>query len=1230
MAISSSLYAGISGLSTMGEAMSVLGDNVANVNTAAFKSSRSTFQDVLSQSVSTASGGAQVGRGVTLSTINSLMAQGSFESSSSPTDMAIGGQGFFMLRADGSAEADMYSRAGEFGTDKQGNLVNPTGYFVQGWTIDSTTGQPQGTIGDITIGKNTPPVATKEVQIVTNVDSRKINEASEDRLFSNWNGTNAAAVNPTDPIDSTKYEYTTAVKIYDSKGASHDLTVYFDRTTKDNQWEYLVTCDPTEDMRVLTAAEQIAYNPDTKYNYENHKGAGALLYGTLQFDTSGNIAQVDAYKVPPDGQIDPAKTDNRLLLEAGSSYFTFPTNFTGAPTNQNVSINFGARYEGVTSTQRQILVSDSGARALGAGGDVSQYITSATPWSQVADANGNSVAQGDVFIFEGYNNGSDAVTRLTYTVDPANDVQSLLSDLETTFGCSASVDAQGRLRLSDNVAGDSSMVVTRFETASGNGSVPFGGTYQSITNGFSITTKGVTSDGATAITDANHALAGLRGDMAGMVATGDTLLFSGTDVDGVAITPRVFTVGGNDAFVTAEGITTDGTTIVNDASHALEGLRGSDSTTIIAGDTFALTGFDLNGGAVNTTYTVVAGNKIQDMLDAITTAYKGTGVDFLLTSGGVTKADGSAVVSMTEKLVGLKGANATAIDVGDTFTFTGTGLAPATGSGSLTVAAGTTVQDLLDKIQTTYGGTAVLDSGRIRIMDPSAGTMVVTMAFDDTTGPSSGANPFGLTDDAAATTLIPPPAPITASGVASLGSDGKIEIVDPFNTGKMAVSIAYTSATNVALPATNIANPFGLINNVGATPLSSSAASGGSKISDLLTFLDATYGGKKGQVHTVLDQDGKIRLVDLAQSKGLAVSAQYDKGANGVAANPFGLVSGTAPAGTTPTLTQKASVEGQVNVTTSKKMVQSLGRALSTNTGDTAQIQATTQWSSVFDDNNDPTKNGGLPRGVSNGDAFTVTGSKRDGSSVTTTFTVAYTKTNGNPGTVQDLLTQLEAAFDCQASIDSVGRLVLTDRVADTVATASSLEIKSVSYDTNGTGQDIFGPTGLPFDFVKADVSTEDGSQQGDVVTSNFAAEALSTTQYANSSTTIFQDQDGFASGFLQSLSTDVEGVITGHYSNGQVLKKAQVALANFSNLAGLSKRGGNIFTETTESGAPVTGAPGTNGLGSIAPNALEQSNVDLGVEFVKLITVQRGFQANSKIITTTDDMLNELINIKR
>ena len=90
MGISSSLFSGISGLSTHGNAMSVIGDNIANVNTIGFKSSRTSFEDVLSQSVSTASGSSQIGRGTALSCVDTLFQQGSFESTSNATDLAIG------------------------------------------------------------------------------------------------------------------------------------------------------------------------------------------------------------------------------------------------------------------------------------------------------------------------------------------------------------------------------------------------------------------------------------------------------------------------------------------------------------------------------------------------------------------------------------------------------------------------------------------------------------------------------------------------------------------------------------------------------------------------------------------------------------------------------------------------------------------------------------------------------------------------------------------------------------------------------------------------------------------------------------------------------------------------------------------------------------------------------------------------------------------------------------
>ena len=91
-----------------------------------------------------------------------------------------------------------------------------------------------------------------------------------------------------------------------------------------------------------------------------------------------------------------------------------------------------------------------------------------------------------------------------------------------------------------------------------------------------------------------------------------------------------------------------------------------------------------------------------------------------------------------------------------------------------------------------------------------------------------------------------------------------------------------------------------------------------------------------------------------------------------------------------------------------------------------------------------------------------------------------------------------------------------------------------------------------------------------------------------------------------------------------------QVALVDFPSYYGLTKMGNNLYGASLESGAAMPGMPGTGRLGSISPSAIEMSNVDLAQEFVKMITTQRAFQANSRVITTSDEILNELINIKR
>ncbi|MBU1196477.1 MAG: flagellar hook-basal body complex protein [Proteobacteria bacterium] len=146
----------------------------------------------------------------------------------------------------------------------------------------------------------------------------------------------------------------------------------------------------------------------------------------------------------------------------------------------------------------------------------------------------------------------------------------------------------------------------------------------------------------------------------------------------------------------------------------------------------------------------------------------------------------------------------------------------------------------------------------------------------------------------------------------------------------------------------------------------------------------------------------------------------------------------------------------------------------------------------------------------------------------------------------------------------------------------------------------------------------------------NFVNDSLSTTQYSKASSTVFQDADGYAAGDLQGVDVATDGIITGIYSNGQLIPLFRVGLAKFLNNHGLSNEGGNLFRETRASGGAITNKPGENGLGTLAPNSLEMSNVDISEEFVALITNQRGFQANSKTVTTVDDMMQTVIQMKR
>src|SRR5690606_35235649 len=135
-------------------------------------------------------------------------------------------------------------------------------------------------------------------------------------------------------------------------------------------------------------------------------------------------------------------------------------------------------------------------------------------------------------------------------------------------------------------------------------------------------------------------------------------------------------------------------------------------------------------------------------------------------------------------------------------------------------------------------------------------------------------------------------------------------------------------------------------------------------------------------------------------------------------------------------------------------------------------------------------------------------------------------------------------------------------------------------------------------------------------------------TQYGGSKTLAVTDADGAASGTLQQFQIGSDGTVLGIFNNGQKLHLARIATANFNNPSGLEKIGNTMFRSTFNSGLAQVGAPGNGGLGLLLGGSLEMSNVDLAREFSNLITAQRGFQANSRVITTSDQMLQDLVDL--
>ncbi|RRV11930.1 flagellar hook protein FlgE [Stutzerimonas xanthomarina] len=263
---------GLSGLRAASKDLNVTGNNIANAGTVGFKQSRAEFSDVYAASV-LGTGKNPQGSGVLMSNISQQFNQGNINYTQNALDLAINGNGFFQVSNNGAVS---YTRAGYFGTDREGFLVDNFGYKLQGFPVDGDGNLQNGVVGDLQVQTtNQAPKASSKIDTVFNLNSTNGSpsawtNAYEGHLVTNPGDTAGAldTANLTfNPADPTTYNSSTSLNIYDSQGNAHVMTQYFVKTSA-NTW----------DMRVLVDGRNPA-NPSSTDAFDT----------TLSFDSAGNL-----------------------------------------------------------------------------------------------------------------------------------------------------------------------------------------------------------------------------------------------------------------------------------------------------------------------------------------------------------------------------------------------------------------------------------------------------------------------------------------------------------------------------------------------------------------------------------------------------------------------------------------------------------------------------------------------------------------------------------------------------------------------------------------------------------------------------------------------------------------------------------------------------------------------------------------------------------------------------
>lgn len=277
---------GLSGLYAANKALNVTGNNIANVATTGFKSSRAEFADQYAGAIRGTSGRTVVGSGVSTAAVSQMFTQGNISSTGQSLDLAISGNGFFVMNDNGSK---IYTRSGAFYSDKEGNVVNASGNRLQGYGVDANGRVVGGVLSDLHIDTtNLSPSPTGQVKETVNLNSTAT----------------APTVTPFDAANVESYNYTFNTDVYDSQGNAHQLNQYFVKDAVANSWTMYTTIDgrnPADPTLTTPLANTLPFKSDGTLDTANMT-AGAVAGGlTIDADKAFSLAGWVPSAKQPDG-----------------------------------------------------------------------------------------------------------------------------------------------------------------------------------------------------------------------------------------------------------------------------------------------------------------------------------------------------------------------------------------------------------------------------------------------------------------------------------------------------------------------------------------------------------------------------------------------------------------------------------------------------------------------------------------------------------------------------------------------------------------------------------------------------------------------------------------------------------------------------------------------------------------------------------------------------------------